>query len=307
MTLLLSLLHSGSLDEVSSLPGAPPLPTGHFAGFLNYSISSPAAQLETFYYHVQHANKSAPLCVWMNGGPGASSLMGLFTELGPQLLNNRAGPDFQLQDNPHAWSHLASLLVWEQPAGVGFSRCAGGAPCGFVWDDAKGASANLAFLLTFYAAFPEAATRDLVIVGESYAGVCGRQDRTRRCSQESDTSQLATGTCRCSRRPSSSTTLRGMGANCRCAGWLLAMAASGVLCYAVLCYAMLCYAMPCYAMLCYAMLCYAAVGPNSLCSVCAASMHPAGCRYRYAVEGGCGADSLDLFVTTLERAAPGIA
>ena len=115
--------------------------------------------------------------VWMNGGPGASSLMGFFTELGPLLLNSRSFPgspgnegEWQPLKNPYAWSTEASLLVWEQPAGVGFSRCVVPQPCP-IWNDTSSAAANLQVLLAFYAAHPAERRRDLVISGESYAGV----------------------------------------------------------------------------------------------------------------------------------------
>ena len=98
--------------------------------------------------------------VWMNGGPGASSLMGFFTELGPLLLNSRSFPgspgnegEWQPLKNPYAWSTEASLLVWEQPAGVGFSRCVAPPPCP-IWNDTSSAAANLQVLLAFYAAHP---------------------------------------------------------------------------------------------------------------------------------------------------------
>ena len=115
--------------------------------------------------------------VWMNGGPGASSLMGFFTELGPLLLNSRSFPgspgnegEWQPLKNPYAWSTEASLLVWEQPAGVGFSRCVVPQPCP-IWSDTSSAAANLQVLLTFYAVHPAERRRGLIISGESYAGV----------------------------------------------------------------------------------------------------------------------------------------
>ena len=63
------------------------------------------------------------MIVWMNGGPGASSLMGLYTELGPLLFDRSRGTHFHAVFESLCRSRLGSLLAWEQPAGVGFSRC----------------------------------------------------------------------------------------------------------------------------------------------------------------------------------------
>jgi carboxypeptidase C (cathepsin A) len=68
----------------------------HFSGHLKVdggNVSS--SPLSVFYYFVQHPDPAKPLLIWMNGGPGASSLMGLFTELGPNLINSRSLPDQQ--------------------------------------------------------------------------------------------------------------------------------------------------------------------------------------------------------------------
>ena len=172
--LLLHTLTALPQHQLTSLPGAPDAALkGHYAGLLNVSYAG--LPLSTFYYYAQNADASKPLLLWMNGGPGASSLMGLFTELGPLLLNDRSlprsanGTDWRLQINPEAWSLDSSLLIWEQPAGVGFSRCVTTA-CP-PWDDATSAAANLDFLLTFLRAYPEAAARDVYIAGESYGGI----------------------------------------------------------------------------------------------------------------------------------------
>jgi carboxypeptidase C (cathepsin A) len=57
----------------------------------------------------------------MNGGPGCSSLAGMFSELGPFVVDEKQ----QITLNPYAWNKLANVIYMEQPAGVGFSYPAG--------------------------------------------------------------------------------------------------------------------------------------------------------------------------------------
>jgi len=116
-----------------------------------------------------------PVVLWMNGGPGASSLIGFFTENGPFSLNdlsldpNNASAVPNLLYNPYSWNKFSSMLFLESPAGVGFSYCENEADCWF--NDAKTASDNYDALAGFFAAYPEFATQEFYITGESYAGI----------------------------------------------------------------------------------------------------------------------------------------
>ena len=52
-----------------------------------------------------------PWAVWLNGGPGWSSMLGLLTENGPLLMQM----DESIVTNPYAWSKLVDYVWVDQP------------------------------------------------------------------------------------------------------------------------------------------------------------------------------------------------
>ena len=113
-----------------------------------------------------------------NGGPGASSAFGLFTELGPLQITGAslATNPPTLYKNPYAWTRLANVLILNGPAPVGYSFCTPAGPAGDgescgSWNDTRTAIFNFNFINGFFAAFPEFAAAPFYIAGESYAGV----------------------------------------------------------------------------------------------------------------------------------------
>ncbi|RFU78532.1 peptidase s10, serine carboxypeptidase [Trichoderma arundinaceum] len=124
-----------------------------------------------FFWFFDSRNDPAndPIIVWMNGGPGGSSMMGLFNELGACWLEPEANTTVP---NEWAWNNNASVLFLDQPAGVGFSTLAEGVPIPTF--DLDGAYDFQAFLNIFFKdVFPDRAHLPIHVAAESYGGHYG--------------------------------------------------------------------------------------------------------------------------------------
>ncbi|KAG8629467.1 hypothetical protein KVT40_003332 [Elsinoe batatas] len=118
-----------------------------------------------WFFEARNSPTTAPLATWFNGGPGCSSMIGLFQENGPcQFVNGASTPSL----NPYSWNTFANMLYIDQPIGVGFSygtdsvtSTVTAAP--YVWK----------LLQAFYAQFPQYENRDFGIFTESYGGHYG--------------------------------------------------------------------------------------------------------------------------------------
>jgi len=116
-----------------------------------------------FYWFFESRNdpKNDPVVLWLNGGPGCSSLTGLFLELGPSRIDE----NLDLVFNPYSWNRNASVIFLDQPVNVGYSYSSSSV------SNTVAASKDVYALLTlFFKQFPEYASQDFHIAGESYAG-----------------------------------------------------------------------------------------------------------------------------------------
>lgn len=110
--------------------------------------------------------ESAPLLLWLQGGPGGSALGGMFLEHGPCLVGTHNSTAF----NPQAWTEVFNVVYVDQPVGVGFSYVDRNDENIYPERTEESTLDLLSFINLFYKAFPELRVQDLHISGESFAG-----------------------------------------------------------------------------------------------------------------------------------------
>lgn len=153
-------------DLVKNQPGLPDIPNfDTYSGYLDIPNSN-GKSLHYILVTSQDNPATDPLILWLNGGPGCSSLDGFFYEHGPYVFPDEGTT---LLRNQYSWNTNASVVYIEAPAGVGFSIL--GNSANNSTDDETTAHDNLVGLLQFFRKFPEFRDHDFYITGESYAGI----------------------------------------------------------------------------------------------------------------------------------------
>ncbi|KAK7344936.1 hypothetical protein VNO77_15199 [Canavalia gladiata] len=156
---------SSEADKIQSLPGQPHVSFQQFGGYIQVHDKPHRA---LFYYFVEaETNPSSnPLILWLNGGPGCSSIgVGAFTEHGPFITNYGES----ITKNKYSWNREANILYLESPAGVGFSYSTDKSFYNTLNDDIT-AQDNLVFLQRWLDRFPQYKNNEFYIMGESYGG-----------------------------------------------------------------------------------------------------------------------------------------
>ncbi|KAJ7057203.1 carboxypeptidase C [Mycena amicta] len=117
------------------------------------------------FFESRSSPSTDPLVLWLQGGPGDSSAVGLLFELGPCSVvdGGRA-----TRKNPHSWTNFANIIFLDQPIDVGFSYSDSGTP---VRSNVEAATDVYLFLQLFLAQFPEYSTLPFHVAGESYGGI----------------------------------------------------------------------------------------------------------------------------------------
>ncbi len=169
-----------------------------FKSYSGYADVEKDQHIFFWFFEARNQDPSeAPLTVWINGGPGSSSMIGLFQELGPCGI----GPDLKPFNNPYSWTNASNMLFIDQPTTTGFSysipvpgytmengtfvqlannTCPPGAKgCGtysvsdtsLTANTTQGAAPNMwKTLQGFMGAFPKYARKEFNFATESYGG-----------------------------------------------------------------------------------------------------------------------------------------
>ncbi|MED6170727.1 Serine carboxypeptidase-like 45 [Stylosanthes scabra] len=113
-------LSSSHADRISHLPGQPHVTFQQFSGYVTVDHKKHKA---LFYYFVESEADPAskPLVLWLNGGPGCSSLgVGAFSENGPFRPDGEA-----LVQNEYSWNkdYKRNLVSALNPVSITGLQC----------------------------------------------------------------------------------------------------------------------------------------------------------------------------------------
>ncbi|TXG57045.1 hypothetical protein EZV62_018358 [Acer yangbiense] len=163
---LLLLLH------ISASSPPPLLPKEALPTRSGYLPVNPATGSSIFYtlYEAQTPTSplnQTPLLIWLQGGPGCSSMIGNFLELGPWRVKQHLG-GVDVEPNAGSWNRIFGLLFLDNPIGTGFSIAASDEE---IPRDQFSVAKHLSTAITgFLDLDPIFKNRPIYITGESYAG-----------------------------------------------------------------------------------------------------------------------------------------
>ncbi|TRM57134.1 Alpha/Beta hydrolase protein [Schizophyllum amplum] len=89
---------------------------GQMSGYIDIGTNM---SMWFWFFESRDSPETAPFTLWLNGGPGCSSMIGLFQENGPCLVNEDGNSTYI---NPYSWNNISNAVIYiDQPIGTGFS------------------------------------------------------------------------------------------------------------------------------------------------------------------------------------------
>ena len=166
---LTPLIEAGELQQareqsrVSGLPG-PGADIASHAGFITVNQQLNSNLFFWFFESRLSSPSEAPVLLWLQGGPGASSLYGLFVENGPFDVD----VNMNLVARNFSWTNTHNVLYIDNPTGTGFSFTEDEA--GYARNQEDVARDLYSALTQFFTVFENFQGNEFYVTGESYGG-----------------------------------------------------------------------------------------------------------------------------------------
>ncbi|XP_063368691.1 venom serine carboxypeptidase-like [Cydia amplana] len=134
-----------------------------YAGFFTVNKTFDSNQFFWYFPSMETDKDRAPVLLWLQGGPGGSSMFGLFKENGPIRVRNGS-----FERREYHWALNHHLIYIDNPVGAGFSFT--NHEEGYLSDEIQVGEQLYSTLTQFFKMFPELQQNEFFISGESYAG-----------------------------------------------------------------------------------------------------------------------------------------
>lgn len=159
-------IESGNITEgrrLARVPFTESLRIQSYAGFFTVNKTYDSNQFFWYFPALIPNKNDAPVIVWLQGGPGASSLYGLFTENGPLRVRKN-----KFERRKYNWALSHHIIYIDNPVGTGFSFTKD--PKGYCTDQTRVGEELHSTLTQFFQLFPELQGNKFFVTGESYGG-----------------------------------------------------------------------------------------------------------------------------------------
>ncbi|XP_061722186.1 venom serine carboxypeptidase-like [Cydia pomonella] len=159
-------IESGNITEgkrLARVPFTESLRIKSYAGYITVNKTYDSNQFFWYFPSMSPNKELAPVIVWLQGGPGATSLYGLFTENGPIRVRNN-----KFERRKYNWALNHHIIYIDNPVGTGFSFTKH--PEGYCTDETQVGEHLYSTLTQFFKLFPELQQNKFFVTGESYGG-----------------------------------------------------------------------------------------------------------------------------------------
>ncbi|XP_075232371.1 venom serine carboxypeptidase-like [Lycorma delicatula] len=163
---LTPLIETGRIKEAQKLSQVKPFIKNvvSYSGFLTVNKQFESNLFFWFFPSTETDWNTSPVAIWLQGGPGGTSLYGLFIEIGPYSIENK---DTVLL-RKYSWTRKCNIIFIDSPVGTSYSFTK--SIYGYAKNETAVAKDLYTAMVQFFQLFPNLQSNPFYITGESYAG-----------------------------------------------------------------------------------------------------------------------------------------